>query len=133
MGSKERQPPRAQRIVEPKHEQQIDGRLGAALRDLRLARGWSLSYAGEICGTSEANVSKIELGLAKMYSLQLLSSLSEAYGMKLHELFALIELIHYPPAALEADERTLVDAYRSMSAAQRETVMDVVMTLRPPA
>ena len=133
MGSKQRQPPRAQRIVEPKQQQQIDGRLGATLRDLRVARGWSLSYAGEICGTSEANVSKIELGLAKMYSLQLLSSLSEAYGMKLHELFAVVESIDISHAALESDERKLVDAYRSMSATQRETVMDVVMTLRPPA
>ena len=132
MGSNERQHRRAQPIVETKQQTRIDGRLGATLRDLRLARGWSLSYAGEICGTSGANVSKIERGLAKEYSLQLLSSLSEAYGMKLYELFAAVESIEVSHAALGSEERKLLDAYQSMSAAQKETVMDVAMTLRPP-
>jgi len=132
MGSNERLHPPVQRIVEAKPQTGIDGRLGAMLRDLRLARGWSLGYAGEICGTSGANISKIERGLGKEYTLQFLSSLSEAYGMKLYELFAAVESIDVSHAALEADERKLLDAYQSMSAAQKEAVMDVAMTLRPP-
>lgn len=132
MGSNGRQPRRPQPIVEAKKEEGIDGRLGATLRDLRVARGWSLSYAGEICGISGAYVSKIERGLAKEYSLQLLSNLSEAYGMKLYELFAAVESIDVTHAALGPDERKLLDAYQSMSAVQKETVMDVAMTLRPP-
>lgn len=132
MGSTERQHRRPQPIVEAKQQTGIEGRLGTTLRALRLARGWSLSYAGEVCGTSGANVSKIERGLAREYSLPLLASLSEAYGMKLYELFAAVESIDVSHAALGPDERKLLDAYQSMSAAQKETVMDVAMTLRPP-
>jgi len=119
-------------MVEPKAQMQIDERLGATLRDLRQARGWSLSYTGEICGTSGANISKIERGRAKEYSLQLLSSLAEAYGMKLYELFASVESVNGASVGKGGEEGKLLDAYHSMSVAQRETLMSVAMTLRPP-
>ena len=132
MGSSEMSHSGSQPIVEPKAQMEIDERLGAALRGLRQARGWSLSYTGEICGTSGANISKIERGRAKEYSLQLLSSLAEAYGMKLYELFASVDSLDVSNAGTGSDERKLLDAYHSMSAAQRETLMSVAMTLRPP-
>ena len=132
MGTDEQRHPRSQRTVEPKEHLQIDERFGATLRHLRQARGWSLSYTGEICGTSGANISKIERGRAKEYSLQLLSSLAEAYGIKLYELFASVDAIDVSNAGKEGDEGKLLDAYRSMPAAQRETLMSVAMTLRPP-
>jgi len=118
-------------MVEGERQLPIDERLGAVLRQLREARGWSLSYLGEVCGTSGANLSKIERGRAKEHSLQLLSSLAAAYGMKLYELFAAIEMIDVSGKGIGADERRLVDAYQSLSEIQRETLMSVAMTLRP--
>jgi transcriptional regulator with XRE-family HTH domain len=109
----------------------MDERLGAVLRGLREARGWSLSYVGEISGTSGANISKIERGRAKEYSLALLSKLAEAYGLRLCELFALVEAVELASKAMGSDEAALLEAYRSMSAAQRETLMSVALTLRP--
>jgi len=111
---------------------QIDERLGAVLRALREKRGWSLSYLGEICGTSGANISKIERGLAKEYTLQLLASLADAYGLKLYELLAAVESVDILKSGLGHEERRLVEAYRSLSATQREALMSVAMTLRPP-
>lgn len=132
MGSGEQRHPRGQRIVEPKAKMQFDERLGATLRDLRQTRGWSLSYTGEICGTSGANISKIERGLAKEYSLQLLSNLAKAYGMKLYEMFAAVDSVEVSNVGTGSDERKLLDAYHSMSTPQQETLMSVAMTLRPP-
>lgn len=132
MGSDELRHQRSQRIVEPKPQLQIDERLGTTLRELRQARGWSLSYTGEICGTSGANISKIENGRAREYSLQLLSRLGEAYGMKLYQLFASVDSIDVSNAGRGSAERNLLDAYNSMSEAQRETLLSVAMTLRPP-
>lgn len=88
--------------------------------------------AGEICGTSGANISKIERGRAKEYSLQLLTSLAGAYGMKLYELLASVDSL-VTNVGTDSQERKLLDAYRSMSAARRETLMSVAMTLRPPS
>lgn len=120
-----------QRSVEGS-EQRIDERLGLALRGLREARGWSLSYVGEVCGTSGANVSKIERGGAKEYSLALLVRLADAYGLKLHELFALVESVDTGREAADGGEGTLIAAYRAMSEPQRETLISVAVTLRIP-
>ena len=110
---------------------ELDEQFGATLRKLREERGWSLSYVGEICGTSAANISKIERGRAKEYSLLSLLKLGEAYGLRLHQLFALIESVDLGAAALGDDESALLDAYRSLSTTQRETLMSVAITLRP--
>jgi transcriptional regulator with XRE-family HTH domain len=109
----------------------IDEKLGAVLRKLREDRSWSLSYVGETCGTSGANISKIERGLAKEYNLQLLSKLAEGYGLKLYELFAQVETIAVTQKGVGREERILLDAYHSMSDSQRQTLMSVAMTLRP--
>lgn len=121
-----------QPIVEDKQHQQIDERLGGVLRQLREARGWSLSYVGEICGTSAANVSKIERGLAKEYSLSLLSGLAGAHGMKLYQLFAAVDGLDLTGKAMGSEQRKLVEAYDSLSEMQQQTLMSVAMTLRPP-
>lgn len=117
-----------QRIVEARD---IDERFGAALRRLRDARGWSLSYVGEICGTSGANISKIERGQAKEYSLPLLMSLAAAYGMRLYELFASLELIDVSNRAIGRDEQRLLEAYEAMSEGQRRVLVSVATALRP--
>lgn len=122
---------RPQLIVEAKPELPVDERFGAVLRELRDARRWSLSYVGEVCGTSGANISKIERGLAKEYSLQLVTSLAEAYGLKLYELFATLDGIEVAGTGIRHEERELLDAYQSMSETQRETLMSVAKTLRP--
>lgn len=109
----------------------VDERFGAVLRELREARGWSLSYVGEVSGTSGANISKIERGLAKEYGLQLVTNLAEAYGLKLYELFATLEGIDVSGTGLGREERKLLDAYQSMSEIQRETLISVAMTMRP--
>lgn len=110
----------------------MDEQLGAALRQLRERRGWSLSYVGEICGTSGANVSKIERGQAKEYSLQLLKSLAAAYGMKLYELLAMAESADIAGGGLGKDEHEMVEVYKSLTPEQRKTLMAVALTLRPP-
>jgi len=120
-----------QPIVEGKEQLPIDERFGAVLRELRDGRGWSLSYLAEIIGTSGANISKIERGRAKEYSLQLLSSLAGAFGLRLYELFAMVEMIDVAGKGIGLDERRLLDAYQSLSEMQRETLMSVAMTLRP--
>ena len=114
------------------HQLGVDERLGEVLRRLRQARGWSLTYVAEVCATSGANISRMERGLAREYSLQLLSSLAAAFGTNLRDLFASVEGIDAPHIAQELAERDLLDAYRSMPPAQRETLMSVAMALRPP-
>jgi len=111
---------------------EVDEQLGAALRRLRERQGWSLSYVGEICGTSGANVSKIERGQAKEYSLQLLKSFAAAYGMKLYELLAIVESAGIAAGGLGEDEREMVEVYKSLTREQRKTLMAVALTLRPP-
>lgn len=111
---------------------ELDVLLGAALRHLRDRQGWSLSYVGEICGTSGANISKIERGQAKEYSLALLKSIAAAYGMKLYELLALVESVDIRGQSLEPDERKMLEVYQALSSIQRETLMAVALTLRPP-
>ena len=110
----------------------MDEQLGAALRQLRDGQGWSLSYVGEICGTSGANISKIERGQAKEYGLSLLKALAAAYGLKLYELFAMVESVDVNDQALERDERKLVGVYKALTPRQRETLMSVALTLRAP-
>src|SRR4051794_34732152 len=111
-------------------EQRIDERFGAVLRGLREAKGWSLSYVGEVCDTSGANISKIERGGAKEYSLALLVRLAEAYGIGLYELFARLDSVDIPMTS-DRGEGTLLAAYRSMSDPQRDTLIAVATTLRP--
>lgn len=109
----------------------IEEQLGARLRSLREQRGWSLGYIAEVCGTSGPHISKIERGLVKEYSLKLLAALAGAYGMKLPELIAPMEA----PEGLspvEAMQRDLIDAFRSMPDDRQETLWSVAMTLRPP-
>src|SRR5438132_12434676 len=110
----------------------IRKKLGGVLRRLREERGWSLSYVGEICDTSGANVSKIELGQAKEYSLDLLSRLAGAYGIQLYDLFASAESGEAIANVMNTEEARLVDSYRAMSPSQRETLMSIALTLRPP-
>ena len=60
------------------------------------------------------------------------TSLAAAFGTNLRDLFALVEGIDAPHIAQELAERGLLDAYRSMPPAQRETLTSVAMALRPP-
>ena len=109
----------------------LDEQFGAALRRLRKARGWSLSYLGEVCGTSGANISKIERGRARKYTLPLLTSVASAFGMQLYEFFAAVESIDVAERAVEQDESSLLEAYRRMPESQRHVLLAVAMTLRP--
>src|SRR4051812_38378391 len=111
---------------------EIRKKLGKVLRSLREERGWSLSYVGEICETSGANVSKIELGQAKEYSLELLSKLAGAYGIQLYDLIASAETGAAAAKAINAEETRLLNTYRALSPTQRETLMSVALAMRPP-
>jgi len=133
MGTADRIGKQFQLIVEAIGDQPgVDERLGEVLRNLRQGRDWSLSYVAEICATSGANISKMERGRAREYSLRLLSRLAAAYGTNLRDLFASVDGIDAPHLARDRAERDLLDAYRSMSPAQRETLISVAVTLRPP-
>jgi len=112
---------------------QLDERLGNALRRLREQRGWSLTYVAEICGTSAANLSKIERGRGTEYTLTMLSSLARAYGLALHQLFAVVEGVELPTTGMTPEHKYLLEVYDSLKPAQRETLVSIAMTLRPPS
>lgn len=107
--------------------------MGAVLRQLREARGWSLSYVAEVCETSGANLSKIERGLAREYTLELLTKVAQAYGLRAYELLARVEAVELMPDTMSEQEKTLLAASRSLSDGQREVLTSVALTLRPPA
>lgn len=108
-------------------------RLGDALRRLREERRWTLEYVAEVCGTSAANVSKIEHGRTREFNLDLLDRLASAFGLRLHELFALAQGVPVSgAAALMPDELELLESYRALPAGQRDTLRTVARTLRPP-
>src|SRR5690349_15859046 len=112
--------------------QSLDERMGTVLRQLREARGWSLSYVAEICETSAANLSKIERGGAREYTLELLTKMGAAYGLRAYELMARVEAVEVAPDTLSDEEQALLSAYRSLSQEQKGVLASVAMTLRPP-
>jgi phage repressor protein C with HTH and peptisase S24 domain/DNA-binding XRE family transcriptional regulator len=59
--------------------------VSARLKQLRIARGWSLAKLGEMVGTSGQNVSKIELGKARM-TLDWVTKFARAFGIEPLEL-----------------------------------------------
>ena len=108
--------------------------LGETIRRLRAERAWSLDYLGEICGTSAANISKIEHGRPREYRLELLRKLAAAFGLGLYELFALAEDVELTGKEhLAADETQLLGVYRRLMPAQRDTLRSVARNLSPPA
>lgn len=106
--------------------------MGAILRELRERQGWSLSYVAEICETSIANLSKIELGRAREYTLDLLVKVANAYGLRAYELMARVEAVNVLPETMSEKESALLLAYRSLGQGQQEMLMSVARTLRPP-
>jgi transcriptional regulator with XRE-family HTH domain len=111
----------------------IGQRLGANLRSLREKQGRSLEYVGELCDTTGANISRIELARPTEYRLELLEKIAAVFGVKLYELFALVEEVRLTEkVSLNVDEQALLALYRNLPSSQRRKVMDVAEALSPP-
>ncbi len=61
-------------------------RLGARLRAIREAKGWSREVAAEAIGIHAVHVARVELGTANV-TLATLVAMSRAYGVSLAEFF----------------------------------------------
>jgi transcriptional regulator with XRE-family HTH domain len=108
-------------------------RLGAVLRSLRENQGRSLAYLGELCDTTGANISRIELARPTEYRLELLEKIAAAFGLQLHELFALVENVKLvEKESLNNDEQVLLALYRELPPNQRKKVRDVAEALSLP-
>ncbi|HVJ54923.1 MAG TPA: LexA family transcriptional regulator [Aliidongia sp.] len=68
------------------------------LKQLRLARGWSLAKLGEMIGTSGQNVSKLELGKARL-TLDWMNKFAQAFGIEP------LELMQVAPRSSPPDPR----------------------------
>jgi transcriptional regulator with XRE-family HTH domain len=111
----------------------IGQRLGAVLRGLRVKQGWNLEYVGELCGTTGANISRIELARPTEYRLELLEKIASAFGFRLYELFALVEDVRLAEKeSLTADEQTLLAIYRALPPSQKGKVRNVAQALSLP-
>jgi transcriptional regulator with XRE-family HTH domain len=106
-------------------------RIGATIRALREGRGLTLKRLGELCGTVPANLSKIENGLVRGYSTDLLFRLAAALGVNVFEIFALASGIKIvSDDKVTPDEWELLGAYRAMPFTQREMLKKVAGTLK---
>ncbi len=107
--------------------------LGQVLRELREKRGWSLEYVGNLCNTSAANISKIELGRSREFRLDFLKELACVFGTKLYRLIALAEGERFvEDLQLHSDEYRLIEAFRELDQAQQQTIGKMVKTLVRP-
>ncbi len=69
-----------------KHKSDIDyGIIGARIKELRKARGWTQELLGELSGIEPCNISHIERGVAKL-SLPTLISITNALEATLDEI-----------------------------------------------
>jgi transcriptional regulator with XRE-family HTH domain len=115
----------------------LEVRLGRAIRKLRKDRNWSLKHVGQMVESGHANISKIELGNAKEYSLALLGRLASAFGLRVDELFTLAEGSEFSSReSLSEEEAAWLEAYRALPAAERRTILAhlqaICSTLPPP-
>jgi CheY-like chemotaxis protein len=107
--------------------------LGQVLRSLREERGWNLEYVSELCKTSAANISKIELGRSREFRLDFLKELACVFGTNLYHLIALAEGTQLMDTVqLHSDEHDLIVAFRTLDHAQRQMLGKVVQALVKP-
>ena len=108
-------------------------RLGTTVKTLREERGWSQGQLAELCSSSPSNISKVERGDERGYSIDLLEALAAAFEIEVYELFALaagVDLLDKEKLTLE--ERDLLDNFRALTSAQKEMLHTVSATLRRP-
>lgn len=101
--------------------------IGAAIKQLRLARKLTQEELAELAHTSKPNISNLERN-AQGFSPVILTSLGRALGVKVSELFRLAEEIDGEPASgplgLEADE--LQSMIETLSPARRAALLRFV-------
>lgn len=98
--------------------------LGKTIRTLRESRGWNQEEFAFRCGTTTANLSRIETGKHGP-GQNLLQVVAKALGMQVSQLFALAEGAQavLPSVQHSRDELKLIALYRSMSPARRLLLM----------
>jgi len=94
--------------------------LGKTIRNLRESRGWNQEEFAFRCGTTTANLSRIETGKHGP-SQDLLQVIAKSLGMQVSQLFALAEGLQTAvfPMQYSGDEIKLLAYYRKMSPARR--------------
>ena len=109
-------------------------KIGAAIRAMRKERGWTLDDLAERAHTSKSNLSNLE-GDRQGYSPVLLTSLAEAFGYRVSELFAIAEeksgeysepgQVACPPPPLYGSPETeeLLQLWQQFSATEREALL----------
>jgi len=65
--------------------QDIQKRIGATIRALRLERGWSQDEFGDRSGLNRAHVGEIERGESNV-TIQTLKIIADTFGLKIHDL-----------------------------------------------
>ena len=93
------------------------------IRRLRKARGWSVDVVGLAVGRSGKSVSAWETGRSAP-SAEMLVDLCEVFGVTI-EYFFPPEVVRVSNA-LRADERELLELYRSLDASGREMALCAV-------
>lgn len=110
--------------------QHQDPSLGTHLFALRQAKGWSLRQAAKLIGIAHSRLDEIEKGIDSHSGQALAPSyihvvkIARAYGLAPDQL--LKRAGHQPGIELGSDEWRLVEAYRSMTEAQRKALWESI-------
>ena len=107
--------------------------LGLTVKTLREKRGWSQGALASYCATSTSNISKIERGDERGYSIALLDALAATFEMEVYELFASAAgVVFMDKESLTLKERELLESFRSLTTQQKDMLLTVSTTLRRP-
>jgi transcriptional regulator with XRE-family HTH domain len=104
--------------------------MGQAIRKLRAARSLSQEELAHRCGTTAANISRIETGKHNA-SATLIRKLATEFSLDLYQLVALAEGVENPappPSISSPDERQVLDCYRAMTS-DRKALLKAVAAI----
>jgi|AGTN01.3.fsa_nt_gi Helix-turn-helix. len=91
---------------------------------LRRERGWSVYKLAEEAGLTQSTLSNM-FARRTLPSVSTLTSICEAFGLKLSQFFNLGE----KDAVLTSEENELIDAYRKLSLKTRTAILDFAKKL----
>lgn len=108
-------------------------KIGSVIEQLRSERGWSQDELADKAGTTKSNLSRIESN-SQWPRPELLDAISQAFGVKVYQLFAMAESVKLPvdPVQLNREENQLLAAYKAMEPDQQAAYLEMAKVITKP-
>lgn len=106
--------------------------IGKTIRRLRQDRNWAIedlaAYLEDVKGGDKASISKIETG-QRWPRPDVLKAISSAFGLEVHQLFALAEGVEITPSELSPEDREWLRQLHRLSTETRDSLLNILRAL----